>query len=152
FFLGHLVGHGEHAAITLDRSGHGQPDSGIPAGRFHDGPAGLQSAVRLRRFDDCNTDSVFYGATRVLVLALRVNGGPHPGADPRQADQRGAPDGIEDRFVRCQMLGVLHTPTFSPAGSGTESAAGTPSRRGYRCAWPARNGAEEPRPAPPSRV
>ena len=94
-FLGHLVGHGEHAAITLDRSSHGEPDAGVAAGGLDDGAAGLEPTGCLSRLDDRDADPILHRAARVLVLRFAVNRRADAGPDPGQADERGPPDGIE---------------------------------------------------------
>ena len=76
--LRHLVGHGEHAAVALERRRDGQAHAGIAAGSLDDGPAGAKLTPPLRRFDDGEADPVLHRAARIHILGLAVDRSADP--------------------------------------------------------------------------
>ena len=59
-FLRHLVRHREDAAVALERRRHGQADTGVAAGPFHNHPTRLELPSAFRVLDDLEADPVLH--------------------------------------------------------------------------------------------
>ena len=71
-------------------------------------PPGPKLAPPLGVLDDGETDPVLHRAAWVDILGLAVDRGPKAGAHPGQADERRPADGLENRLIRLEVLGLAH--------------------------------------------
>ncbi len=94
----HLVRHHEDHLVALDRRHHREAVPGVARGRFDDGPPRPQLSAPLGVLDHRQADPVLDAASWVQLLELGQDGGPDTGGDLVQADQRGVPDEVENRF------------------------------------------------------
>jgi hypothetical protein len=96
FFLGHLVGHRENAAIALHRRGQRQSDSSIPGRRLDNQSPRLEPSLALGSLDHCDSDTIFDRPAGIKELRLRVHRRPDPARDLVDPDQWSPADRLED--------------------------------------------------------
>ena len=102
-FQRHGLGHGQDDLVALGGGDEGQRDPGVAGGRFDDGGARLEHAATFSLLDHGHADAVLHGSERVEELALEqyLRGRIHAqtGGNAVQADERRAPDGLDDVVV-----------------------------------------------------
>ncbi len=104
-----LVGHREDALVA-PLSGHDrEPDTGVAAGRLHDGAARPELSLALGGFDHDLRDPVLHRAARIDVFELGVDGAGDALGDLREPDQRRVADQLRKRF---NDYGHLDAPPF----------------------------------------
>ena len=104
-FLGHLVGHREHAAVALHRRRDREPHPGVAARGLDDQAAGLEPPLPFGGLDHRETDAVLDRAAGVEELRLRPHRRFHARRHPVQPDQRRPADRLEDGGVRLSVRG-----------------------------------------------
>ncbi len=109
FFLGLLVGDGEHQLVAAHRADQREADPGVARGSLDDRAAGLQQALSFGIVDHRDADAVLHRAARIHVIGLDVHFGGESGGQPVQAHQRRVSDGVEN-VVAAQRAapGLVH--------------------------------------------
>ena len=100
FFLRHLVGDNENAAVAFCAGDQSQAEAGIPGSRLDNGAARLQFSIAFRRFDHRESDAILDRAGRVLVLELEEKLA-RAGVHPRDFHQRRVADERKNRGRLC---------------------------------------------------
>ncbi|MNK90146.1 hypothetical protein D3C87_1101880 [compost metagenome] len=95
FLLAHLVGHGEDAAVALDRGGDRQTHAGVARGRLHDGASGLQESTPLGVFDHVKGGAILHRAAGVEVFDFGQDGRLDPFGHAVKLDQGGSADRVQ---------------------------------------------------------
>ena len=99
FFLGLLVGDGEHRLVAASGGKQRQAHAGVARGAFHDGGAGADLAAPLGLLDHVHADAVLDRAARAQELQLGVDrAGQLPG-QLVQAHQRRVADRVQDALI-----------------------------------------------------
>ena len=88
--------HGEQQAVSFDGAHQGQTDTGVTAGRLHDGLLGGQLAGPFGRFDHEHRGPILDGTARIQIFQLGQDRDLGIGVDPSDLDQGGVADQIED--------------------------------------------------------
>src|SRR6266540_91420 len=96
---GHGLRHREGERVPLGGRDKRQRDAGIAARRLDDHRVLLEHSALLRVFDHRHANTVLHAPERIEELALQQDRRRHAGGDPVQADERGAPDGLDDVVV-----------------------------------------------------
>lgn len=126
FFAGLFVGDGEDDFVSAHGSDESEAHAGVAGSAFDDGAAGFEEAFALGFVNHPNADSVFYGAARVEVIGLDVDGRLDVFSEAIEADERGAADGFENVFAEHFVVRGLGGDANSTGSQITDFAEGSP--------------------------
>ncbi len=96
FFLRHLVGNNENAAVAFGAGDQSQAETGIAGSRLDDRAARLQFSIAFRRLDHRESDAILDRAGRILVLEFKKKLA-RAGVHPRDFHQRRVADERKNR-------------------------------------------------------
>ena len=130
----HGFGHGQDDLVALGRGDEGQRNAGVARGGLDDGGARLQNAFVFGILDHGHADAVLHRSQRVEELALEqdLSGRIHAqaGGDAVQADERRAPDGLDDVVVDAAHKQRIWKLGASVSSESTGASPGFVSRFG----------------------
>jgi hypothetical protein len=100
----HLVGHHEHALVTLACSDNRETDTGIARCRFDDRAAGFQCAGFLSRLDHTNRDAILHRPAGIQLLKLGKQLRAPGRRDAIEPHQRCVADEVEQAVVNVHTI------------------------------------------------